>query len=241
MFRWILVVALTCVFSAPAVADDIQKDQIKELILETLRENPEIVAEALDILEERQAEEERIARAAAMAEQRDLLFNDPNAVVLGNPEGDVTVVEFFDYNCGYCRRAFPAIQELLATDPNVRIVLREWPILGDESRYAARASLAARKQGLYQEFHNALMAQRGRATEASVKRIAEEIGLNASQLSSDMGDPTIQSHFESSGQLSQALGIGGTPAFVIGDEVIPGFIQIDQMREIIDRARADQG
>jgi len=137
-----LMVASTAVY-----ADDLSEDRIKELVLEAIRENPEIVLEAVQIIEQREQERQAAAAATVLSENRDILENDPNAPVLGNPDGDVTVVEFFDYNCPYCRRVKPQIEALLEADPNVKLVYREWPILGDGSVFAARAALASREQG----------------------------------------------------------------------------------------------
>jgi len=147
------------------------------------------------------------------------------------------VVEFFDYNCGYCRRVFPAVQDLIDGDDNVRVVLREWPILGEESEFAARAALASRNQGKYVEFHNALMADAGRASEASVLSLADDLGMDIDQLRADMESAVVDAHFETSSALAQALGINGTPAFVFEDRLIPGAIELDQMRELVDELR----
>jgi protein-disulfide isomerase len=163
-----IVVALSLALPFQAAAQDLSEDRVRELVLETIRENPEIVMEAIAILESRQAEAQAASQAEVLARERDTLERDPNAPVLGNPEGDVTVVEFFDYNCPYCRRAKPEIEALLEADANVRLVYREWPILGEGSVFAARAALAAREQGLYEEFHWAMMGMNGRAEESSV-------------------------------------------------------------------------
>ena len=165
-----------------AWADGLDEDRIKELVLETIRENPGIVMEAVAILEQRQADAAEVARADVLSNQRALLEQDTNAPVLGNPDGDVTVVEFFDYNCPYCRRAMDEVQGLMDADANVRLVYREWPILGEGSVFAAKAALAARKQGKYEEFHWAMMSMNGRAEEASVLRVAAEVGLDIEQL-----------------------------------------------------------
>jgi protein-disulfide isomerase len=218
-------------------ADELTQEQVRELVLETIRENPEIVMEAISILEQRQLQAEVAARTEALARERDLLERDPNAPVLGNPEGDVTVVEFFDYNCPYCRRAMPEVEALLEADPNVRLVYREWPILGEGSVFAARAALAAREQDMYEEFHFALMGMQGRAEEASVMRIAEEIGLDTAQLRRDMDAPEIGEHIETSMRLTQTLGFNGTPSFVIGEATVPGFVERGQLEELVGAAR----
>ena len=222
-----------------AVADELTEDRIKELVLEAIRENPGIVFEAAQLFEEQQQASQALVAAQVLATERDALERDPNAPVLGNPEGDVTVVEFFDYNCPYCRRVKPHMEALLAADPNVRVVYREWPILGEGSVFAARAALASRNQGKYDEFHWAMMGLNGRAEEASVIRAAEEIGLNIAQLRRDMNAPEIDEHIQTSMRLSRAIGFSGTPSFVIGDNLAPGLIDADQMIGMVNQARAN--
>ncbi|VCU62359.1 27kDa outer membrane protein (plasmid) [Tritonibacter mobilis] len=214
------------------------EDRIKELVLEAIRENPGIVFEAAQLFEQQQQALQAQAAAQVLDTEKATLENDPNAPVLGNPDGDVTVVEFFDYNCPYCRRVKPEMEALLAADPNVRVVYREWPILGDGSVFAARAALASRNQGKYEEFHWAMMQLKERAEEASILRTAEDIGLDVAQLRRDMNGPEIEEHIQTSMRLAQSLGFSGTPSFVIGDSLAPGLIQADQMIELVDQARA---
>lgn len=223
-----------------ATSQTLDEDRVRELVLETIRENPEIVMEAVSILQQREADMQARAQAEVLIDERDLLENDPNAPVMGNPDGDVTVVVFFDYNCPYCRRAKPEIEALLDADPNVRLVAREWPILGEDSVFAARAALAAREQDMYEEFHWALMGMEGRAEEASVMQIAAEIGIDTDQLRRDMAAPEIEAHIATSMRLTQALGFGGTPSFVIGDILVPGLVDADQLRELTAQARSNQ-
>ena len=219
-------------------AQELDENRIKELVLEAIRENPEIVLEAVQIIEERQQADQAVAAEQVLSAERAALEQDLNAPVLGNPDGDVTVVEFFDYNCPYCRRVKPYMEALLAADPNVRVVYREWPILGEGSVFAARAALASRQQGKYEEFHWAMMEINGRAEEATVIRVAEQVGLNIEQLRRDMDGPDIAEHIETSMRLSRALGFNGTPSFVIGDSLAPGLIEADQMIELVKQARA---
>lgn len=235
-----LVTVTAMLLPAAVLADDFSEDEIKSLVLEAIRENPEIVLEAVKLIEAREQELQAASAASLLSENRDALENDPNAPVLGNPEGDVTVVEFFDYNCPYCRRVKPQIEALLEADPNVRLVYREWPILGDGSVFAARAALASRKQGMYEEFHWALMGMATRATKASVIQVAEQIGLDVAQLQRDMQLPEIDAHLDASMKLSQALGFNGTPSFVIGDALVPGVIEAEQMIQLTKKARAKQ-
>ena len=221
-----------------AMADGPSEERIKELVLEAIRENPGIVFEAAQLFDEQQQAILDQAAAQVLETEKATLENDPNAPVLGNPEGDVTVVEFFDYNCPYCRRVKPEMEALLASDTNVRVVYREWPILGDGSVFAARAALASRNQGKYEEFHWAMMGMKERAQEASVIQIAEDIGLDVARLRRDMDAPEVQEHIQTSMRLSQSLGFNGTPSFVIGDSLVPGLITADQMIELVEQARA---
>lgn len=234
---WKLVAVSALIAPIAAQADSLSEDRVKELVFEAIRENPEIVLEAVQIIEQREQRRQAMAAATVLSDNRDLLENDPNAPVLGNPEGDVTVVEFFDYNCPYCRRVKPHIEALLEEDPNVRLVYREWPILGDGSVFAARAALASREQGKYEEFHWALMGMAGRAEEASVIQVAKQVGLDITQLRRDMDAPEIDTHIAVSMELSRALGFNGTPSFVIGDALVPGVIEAEQMIRLAEEAR----
>ena len=234
----LLAILMAIVLPSLSLAQDISDDRIKALIAETLRENPDLVLEALQALEARQAEAQAAAAAAVLTDERAVLERDPNAPVMGNPEGDVTVVEFFDYNCPYCKRAMPEVDALLAEDGNVRLVMREWPILSEGSDFAARAALAARKQGKYAEMHNALMGMRGKVEADTVLRVAGEIGLDVEMLKADMQSPEIEEHIATSMRLAEALGFNGTPSFVIGDQLIPGFVEKAQLAEVVTAVRA---
>ena len=233
-----LIAALAIVLAAPSTAAELSADEIKQLALEAIRENPEIVMEAVEILQARDQAAAAEAASEVLSEQRSMLEQDPNAPVIGNPEGDVTVVEFFDYNCPYCKRAAPELEALIAADDNVRVVFREWPILGDGSVFAARAALAARKQGKYEAFHWEMMGLSGRAEEASILAAAEKIGLDIDALRADMNAPDIDAHIDESMRLAELLGFSGTPSFVIGDALVPGFVPIDELERLVDEARA---
>ncbi len=231
------LVAAMIAFPFGASADELDEDRIKELVLETILENPEIVMQAVDILQRREVAAQAESQADILTSQRLSLEQDPNAPVLGNPDGDVTVIEFFDYNCPYCRQAMPEVQAMLDADPNIRLVYREWPILGDGSVFAAKAALASRNQDKYEEFHWALMGMEGRAEEASVLRIADLVGLDIDQLLTDMEGAEIAEHIETTSRLSQALGFNGTPSFVIGDELLPGFVEEELLTETVQQTR----
>ncbi|MFO6465832.1 DsbA family protein [Jannaschia sp. KMU-145] len=226
--------ALLTVLPAAAERSD---DEIKALVLEAIRENPEIVMEAVGLIQAEEAEAAAAAAQAALDDGRGALEADPNAPILGNPDGDVTVVEFFDYNCPYCRRAGDEVKQVLALDEDVRVVMREWPILGAASIFAARAALAAREQDAYDRMHEALMSAPGRLDEDSVMRIAAELELDTDRLRSDMEGEAVQAHIDQSMRLAQSLGFSGTPSFVIGDQTAPGLVEAAQMLDMIDAVR----
>jgi protein-disulfide isomerase len=212
-------------------------DPFEQRVREYLLRNPEVIMEALQILQERQraAEAENLKRA--IAERSEEILNDPDAPVGGNPSGDVTLVEFFDYNCPYCRRVAPTVVELGESDPDLRVVYKEFPILGPESEFAARAALAARKQGKYVPFHNALMRATDQVTEQTVIEIAREVGVDTEQLKADMQDPAIEGAIARNLRLANALGITGTPSFIIGQELVPGAADLGRLQGLVVRAR----
>ncbi len=236
--RTLIALTLSTALSVlPATAQDFSEEQIKELALQAILENPQIVMDAVAILQERDAAKAEAQAQATLGNNRDTLERDPNAPVIGNPDGDVTVVEFFDYNCPYCKRAADEVAKVLDTDKEVRIVYREWPILGEGSVFAARAALAARAQGKYPEMHKALMSMRGRVNERSTLQAAAELGLDIDQLRADMEDPAVQEHIDTTMRLASSLGFSGTPSFVIGEARAPGLIDAERMQQMIDDVR----
>jgi len=231
--------ALSTLLALPAAAQDFTEEEIKQLALQAILENPEIVMEAVSILQQREEEAAAADARSTLDEGRALLERDPNAPVLGNPDGDVTVVQFFDYNCPYCRRAAEQVDALLERDAEVRVVYREWPILGEGSVFAARAALASREQGEYGAFHAALMGARGRIDEPIVMQIAEDLGLDLERLRADMQGPAVQAHIDTTFELAGSLGFTGTPSFVIGDALAPGLVDADTLVEMVEAAREE--
>ena len=235
--------ALMGLLAAPAQALDLtamseaERKAFREEVRAYLLDNPEVIMEAVAVLEDRKAAAQETDDLSLVRANAEAIFNDGFSWVGGNPEGDVTVVEFFDYNCPYCRRAMAEVEGLVEDDENVRLVYREWPILGEGSVFAARAALASREQGKYEEFHLALMGMQGRAEEASVMRIAEEIGLDVEKLRADMAAPEVDEHIATSRRLTQALGFNGTPSFVIGDNLVPGFVEQEQLGALVEQVR----
>lgn len=220
-----------------ATAQTLTEEEVKRLALEAILENPQIVMDAVAILEQQRNQEQAVAQAQVLQQQREFLENDPNAPVIGNAEGDAVVVEFFDYNCPYCKRAAADVKALLAADENVRVVYREWPILGEGSVFAARAALAAREQGKYEELHWALMETPGRVQEASVLATARSVGLDVDRLVADMQSEEVSAHIEASRGLAQSLGFTGTPAFVIGNALVPGAVPLSDLQGYIAATR----
>jgi len=228
----IILATVFAAFSFTTVAaQELNEADIKRLALEAILEKPEILIEALSILQERENAALVEAQSTALTELRDDF--EQNAPIFGNLDGSVTLVEFFDYNCGYCRRAAPEVKAVLETSKDVRIVYREFPILGPGSEIAARASLAARNQGKYQQFHEAMMALNGQAFEASVMEVAGDVGLDLEVLKTDMQSDLVNDHIAASLRLAEALRITGTPTFVLGDEIIPGVIERGTLLEKI--------
>lgn len=207
------------------------------VVRDYLLKNPAVIREAMQVLQAREEAEKQAAASLAMKQYRSELLQNANSPVGGNPKGDITIVEFFDYNCGYCKRVVPTVAAVLRNDPNVRVVYKEFAILGPQSVVAARAALAAKRQGKYHEFHVALMSAE-RADENSVAATARAFGLDYAQLVKDMGDPAIEEQLERNYRLATAIGINGTPAFVIGDRLVPGAVDEAAMMEIIATERA---
>ena len=222
--------------SPPAPALD--KEAIGQIVHEYLIEHPKVLEEAMQVLQQRREIAQRDRSRDAIVAYGEVLRAHPLSPVSGNPEGDVTVVEFFDYRCGYCKRAFPSVMALLGADSQVRVVWKEFPILGPVSDFAARAAMAADKQGLYHEFHVAVMGTEEELTEDTVIALAAANGLDVERLLSDMGDPAIEVYLEETRQLAQALGITGTPAFVVGETRIPGAVDPAALQAHVSAARA---
>ena len=218
-------------------APELDREAIGQIVREYLIEHPEVLEEASQVLQQRREIAQRERSRAAIMANGEALRAHPLSPVSGNPEGDVTVVEFFDYRCGYCKRAFPSVMALLEADSQVRVVWKEFPILGPVSHFAARAAMAADRQGLYHEFHVAVMGAEEELTEDAVVAIAAANGLDVERLRADMEDPEIEAYLEETRRLAQALGISGTPAFVVGDTLIPGAVNPARIRAMVVEAR----
>jgi protein-disulfide isomerase len=220
-----------------AKAVELPVEQIEKIVREYLLREPEVVYQALEELQRRQAEATAARQRAAIAENQDELMDDPASPVGGNPDGDVTLVEFFDYRCAYCRRVVSSVRALLDEDHALRMVFKELPVLGPDSVRAARAALASRRQDRYVPFHFALMTADDLSLEG-IRAIAGSVGLDPDQLEADMAAPEVMAAIEANYALANELGIEGTPAFVIGDQLIPGAVDKARLQQLLDQARA---
>lgn len=218
-----------------ALAD---KARVSAAVAEALRTNPEIVVEALQAMQSRQGQMEQMRAKQAVIANRALLEQDGNSAVGGNPRGDVTLVEFSDYRCPYCREALSIVNALIKSDPNLRVVYKEFPILGPESMIAARAAVAARSSSYYAAFHEALMTAPSPLTEEAVLKIAGSVGINVSALQLELRSPDIDQILAANHALAQEIGINGTPAFVIGDTLLPGVVSLAELQQLVANQRA---
>ncbi|HVX78484.1 MAG TPA: DsbA family protein [Bradyrhizobium sp.] len=220
---------------------DAQKSDIEAIIKNYLVSHPEVVEEAINELSKRQAAEDDKKHEASVAENADAIFNSPRGVVLGNKDGDVTFVEFFDYNCGYCKRAMGDMLTLLKTDPKLKIVLKEFPVLSPGSVEAAQVAVAVRMQDptgkKYLDFHQRLLGGRGPADRAHALAAAKDAGLDMARIEKDMQSPEVKATIEENMKLAEAMGLNGTPSYVIGKQIVVGAIGLDGLKEKIAQAR----
>ena len=219
---------------------ELPQDEVERIVRDYLLREPEIIMQAIEELQRRREAQAAVEQRNRLAQEGEALRADPRDPVLGNPDGDVTLVEFFDYRCGYCRIMAEPLQALLANDPGLRIVMKEFPILGPDSLLASRAALAAHQQGGYEAMHWALLAA-SRIDEAVIVRLAEEQGLDVDRLLADMQADPVAEHIQDNILLAQGLAINGTPSFVIGDSVLPGALPVERLAGLIAEARAAGG
>jgi protein-disulfide isomerase len=223
---------------APPALASIEPEVLNPLIEDYLLSNPKLLQRISVALEETLRHEEQQRNLSVITEMHDAIFENAADVVLGNPDGDVTLVEFFDYNCGYCRRALPDLAALLAEDPNLRVVLKEFPILSNGSIDAARIGVLVGESDIdYWAFHEALFTSRGQVDKAVALASAQELGLNPLSLELKMSDDRITETIQASFEIASALGITGTPTYIIGNEIIPGAIGAAELRTRIANLR----
>jgi protein-disulfide isomerase len=223
--------------AAQAPAATLSREQVEQIVREYLLAHPEIILEAIEGLEEKRRQATQESQREALTARRDEIFNDRDAPVGGNPNGDVTLVEFFDYRCPYCKQVAQPLAQLIKEDGKVRFVFKELPVLGADSVMAARAALAARLQGKYVEMHDALLRHRGSYDDQVIARIAAEIKLDPARLKADMARPEITAMLDRNRQLARDLSITGTPAFVIGNMVVPGAVDLETLKKLVAEAR----
>lgn len=236
---WFSLALLLSLFAGQqqSIADSMPKEEFEQRVRDYLLAHPEAVVEALEAYDARQKQAQEDAAKAALTARAEEIFRDPTSPVGGNVEGSVTLVEFFDYNCPYCRQMMPVMEQVVAADPQLRIAYKEFPILGPDSVFAAKAALAANLQGGYAKFHKALFEVKSRITEAVVLKVAANVGLDVERLKTDMEGTAIRDAVDRNLQLAQDLGITGTPAFVAGDRILGGAVPLPTLTQLIEQAK----
>ncbi|MEJ8474351.1 DsbA family protein [Roseibium algae] len=223
----------------PSYAQALDKSGVETIVRDYLIQNPEVIREALEELDRREKAAAETARLQAVTDSADVLFNSTRQVILGNPDGDVTLVEFFDYNCGYCKRAYGDMVRLMEEDENLRIVLKEFPVLGQGSVEAAQVAVAVNTVApdKYGAFHEALLLQRGQANLASAVKAATDVGVSENDLKKAMEGDEAGQTIEEVYTLANKLGLTGTPSYVVGDEVVMGAVGFDQLKQKVSSMR----
>ena len=231
--------------AAPARAQSFSADQrgeIERIVKEYLLGHPELLQEVMSELEKRQAVAETEKHRNAVKEHSATIFTSQRQITLGNPQGDVTVVEFFDYNCGYCKRAMTDMLDLMKNDGKLKFVLKEFPVLGEGSVQAAQVAAAVRMQDKtggkkYLDFHQKLLTGRGQADKARALAVAKEVGFDVARIEKDMGGDEVKAQLEESFKLAEALGLNGTPSYIVGTDVLVGAVGLDLLKEKVNSAR----
>lgn len=246
--KFFTTTAFCALMAMPAAAFDIssmtdaEKESFRSEIRAYLLENPEVLMEAIAVLEERQAADQAANDETLLQVNADALFNDPSSWVGGNPDGDITIVEFVDYRCGYCRKAHPEVAELIETDGNIRLIVKEFPILGEDSVLASRFALGVKEvegNDAYALVNDQLMTMRGAISETSLSNLSESLGFNTKAVFDAMNGEDVQSVIQNNRALGQRLAINGTPSFVFGDQMVRGYVPLDAMKEIVAEFRAE--
>ncbi len=243
-----LAIAASLAFATPLAALDLSSLSDDERaafgteVRAYLLENPEVLMEAIGVLEQRQAELAAAGDQQLLADNAEALFNDGFSYVGGNPEGDITIVEFMDYRCGYCKKAFPEVEELLNTDGNIRFIVKEYPILGDQSVLAARFAIAVKilhGGEVYKELHDTLMTMKTDITPEALVRLAESFALDANEIVAKMDTEEVSREIRETALLGQRMQVTGTPTFIIEDELLSGYVPLAAMEEIVAKVRND--
>lgn len=244
----------SCLFSLPALLlastafagglgemTDVERDAFREEVRAYLLENPEVLIEAMNVLQDREAQTAAARDQQVLADNHDVIFNDGVSWVGGNPEGDVTVVEFMDYRCGYCRKAYSEVEELVKSDGNIRFVLKEYPILGEDSMVSARFAIAVQQlhgADAYKTVHDALIALRGTPDAETLGRLATDMGFDANAILVKMASDEVTKVIADNHALAEKLEISGTPTFVVDGTLLRGYVPLDGMRQIVADERS---
>lgn len=241
-----VALVLATASAAPAFEIDAMSDQERAIFQSEIRaylmENPEVIMEAVQALEQRRNQEALASEQRMLEENRDAIFNDGYSFVGGNPDGDVTIVEFLDYRCSFCKRAFPEVEELIATDGNIRFIVKEFPILGPDSELGSRYAIATKMtegDEAYKKVHDMLMLLGGPLNEASLARVSKDLDLDHDAIEAQMDDEEITRIITENRALAQRLQIQGTPTFVMGDNFVRGYVDLDQMQRIVEAIRSE--
>jgi protein-disulfide isomerase len=236
-----LAIGVTPVAASAQSFSDGQRGEIEQIVKNYLLAHPEVLEEVSAELSKRQAAAEALKHEAAVTQNADTIFSSPRGVTLGNKNGDVTFVEFFDYNCGYCKRAMTDMLDLLKADPKLKVVLKEFPVLGPGSVEAAQVAVAVRMQDpsgkKYLDFHQRLLGERGQADKTHALAAAKQAGLDMTRIEKDMSSPEVRATLEENFKLAEAMGMNGTPSYVIGKQVVVGAVGLETLKEKISTAR----
>lgn len=223
-----------------AAAAEFTPDQTREIeavVRDYLKNHPEMLIDAIQAADDKLKADAKDKAGQMLAAHRQDVFDDPRSPVAGNPQGDVTLVEFFDYRCPYCKQVEPALERIVGEDRQLRFVFKEFPVLGPESEVAARVALAARKQGKYDAFHRAMMGTTGRIDDAVIFKVAASAGLDVDRARQDMKSPDVEQELQANLDLGRALDLDGTPSFIVGNTIVPGAVSADALKRLIADAR----
>lgn len=247
--RYLLMVSLMALallgLGAPKInAEDVAQhtpttEDIETIVRDYLLKNPEIIVEALELLEQRREADQRAQQKQVISRNEGALYQSEHQIILGNPNGDITLIEFFDYNCGFCRQSLEHVEKLVEEDKNLRVILKEFPVLGPSSQEAARVAIAAAKTdpGKYLELHRRLLQARGQVNERIALVLSEGLGFDMQKIRSFMSEPVIDEAITEVYGIATQLGLTGTPTFIIGDEIMPGAVGYDVLRQKLDAMR----
>jgi protein-disulfide isomerase len=234
---------VSAALSLPATAQDksaftpAQRDELGKFIRDYLVKNPEVLTEAIQALQDKDEAKREDQRKATIAIYKTELYNPAEATYLGNAKGDVTIVEFFDYNCGYCKSMFTTMIDAVNADGEIKWVLKEFPILGPTSVTAAKAALAARRQNKYAEFHRAMITFKGQVNEVSITAVAKNVSMDIAKMQADMKDPEFDKLLDQTREIAKDMGITGTPAILVGDTFVGGAVDKETLKNLIAQAR----